>query len=163
MRRLALLTGIICLLAVPASSARAQRVTVQQPTFETFGVGTSVSVPDRGRASLGGVRRSAAARSSRGPIRAGTNIGLSNQATSTGVSVYVQDLAEMDQQVLAQAERSRAARNAATDSQAADRAYATLQSESRQRDQADRRSEAFRPHALAGTPVITDAAANADH
>ena len=63
-----------------ASSARAQAV--QLPTFNYFTVQTTVSVPDRGGAVLGGVNRASSGTTSRGfgPLRnraSGSSIGSS--------------------------------------------------------------------------------------
>jgi hypothetical protein len=129
MRRLLIVGGCACfLMAVRLPAAQAQNLTVQEPSLETFGVGTTVSVPDRGRISVAGSGRSAASRSSFGPLRSGTNTGLSNQASGLSVGVTVHDLAEMDRRILAGAERSRSTREKVELSASADRAYETLRS-----------------------------------
>jgi hypothetical protein len=121
-----------CLAQAPA--AFAQHITVQQPSLETFGVATTVSVPDRGRTSLGGVSRARASRSTYGfgPFR--TNMGLSSQTSGAGVGVRIHDLDEMDRQVLNAADRGRRTRNDFSMSPAAQRAYATLRERSTERD-----------------------------
>jgi hypothetical protein len=91
--------------------AYAQRAVVQEPSLESFGVGTTVSAPDRGRISLGGVGRSASSRSIYGPLRHGTSMGLSSQGTGLSVGVRVHDLAEMDRAALEAAGRARRARD----------------------------------------------------
>ncbi len=57
------LTGLA--FAVPCAEAQ-QRTTVQLPTFNRTTVGTTVSVPDRGTALLGGVNRAAEGSTTRG-------------------------------------------------------------------------------------------------
>ena len=138
MRRLALMiAGISAALLLRISAAQAQRLTVQEPVLETFGVGTTVSVPDRGRASLGGVRRSAASRSTFGPLRSGTNVGWSQQASGASVGVYIQDLEEMDRRILADADRARNPRVRGAVSAEADRAYESLRAGNSNRTLAD--------------------------
>jgi len=62
--RLALVWGwTSCALLLCASEALAQATTVQLPTFSFFSVATTVSVPDRGSALLGGVNRASEGRS----------------------------------------------------------------------------------------------------
>lgn len=134
---LSLVCTTVCLAS--ACSAFAQKITVQEPAFETFGVGTTVSAPDRGRVSLGGVSRGKISRSTYGfgPFRSGTNMGLSSQSTSLGVGVRIHDLAEMDRQALHAAETTRRARNDVSLSPAAERAYETLRAGSSERDLAN--------------------------
>jgi len=129
MHRLTFSLVCITVCLANAHSAIAQKITVQEPAFETFGVGTTVSAPDRGRVSLGGVSRGKMSRSTYGfgPLRSGTNMGLSSQSTSVGVGVRIHDLAEMDRQALHTAEATRRARSDVALSPAAERAYATLQ------------------------------------
>ena len=104
----------------------AQHAVIQEPSLESFGVGTTVSVPDRGRTSLGGVGRSAASRSMYGPVRHGTSMGLSTQGSGLAVGVRVHDLAEMDREALATADRARRTRDDFRLPASADYAYETL-------------------------------------
>jgi hypothetical protein len=91
--------------------AQAPRVqVVQQPVVRQFGIGSSVSVPDGGRAHLGGVSRAASGRNSYGPIRSGTNSGFEMSNASQSVSVSIIDLDTMDQELLESASRNAAAR-----------------------------------------------------
>jgi len=86
-----------------------QSVTVQLPTFQFFGVSTTVVVPDRGTASLGGGGSAAMSRAA-GPRLLPPNHALGRSATSAriDVSVYVHDLHAMDESLLQQAgDRSR--------------------------------------------------------
>jgi hypothetical protein len=128
MHRLTIMLACIVFCLAHARSTFAQRIAVQEPSLETFGVGTTVSAPDRGRVSLGGVSRGKASRSTYGfgPFRSRPNMGLSSQATSLGVGVQIHDLAEMDRQALQAAENSRRARDEVSLSPAAERAYETL-------------------------------------
>src|SRR5260221_14179162 len=87
--------------------AAAQQIGVQQPSVESFGVGTTVSAPDRGRTSLGGVGRSAASRAMYGPIRTGTSMGLSSQGSGMSIGAGIHDLAEMDRAALDAAGKAR--------------------------------------------------------
>ena len=94
---------------------------IQQPIVQQFGVQTSVIVPDRGFLFLGGVSRAAHSRYSPGnfgpgfsgpgflsPVGPcgcrGSSLGFEYQSTSLSVGVSILDLAEMDRQVLAEAD-----------------------------------------------------------
>lgn len=83
--------------------AASAQVTVQQPVVDRFSVGTTVSVPDRGRAYLGGVKSAGDSRAQYGfgPLR-GSNVGQFRSASSSSVSVYIHDFDEMDRQLLSQ-------------------------------------------------------------
>jgi hypothetical protein len=102
--------------ALMASSAFAQAV--QLPTFQFFSVQTTVSVPDRGGAYLGGVSRAASGRVSRGvPLlgkvpgvgRLGRNdaIGSVTATSGVGISATIIDHEELDKATLAEAARLR--------------------------------------------------------
>ena len=82
------------------AAVQAQQATVQQPVVSTNSVRTSVSVPDRGSALLGGVSSAQSARSNYGPLRSGTSTGLSRSASSMSTSVYIHDLRAMDEALL---------------------------------------------------------------
>jgi len=82
------------------AAVHAQQVAVQQPVVSTNSVRTTVSVPDRGSALLGGVGSAQSARSSYGPFRSGSSIGLSRSASSMSTSVYIHDLRAMDEALL---------------------------------------------------------------
>ncbi|MBI3862973.1 MAG: hypothetical protein HY290_13865 [Planctomycetia bacterium] len=128
MRRIAIFAVCISVILIRIPAAQAQKISVQQPSLETFGVATTVSVPDRGGLYVGGSGRAAAARSMYGPLRTGTNLGTSARAGGLAVSAYVHDLDESDRQILAAAGRTRTSRNESVLSPEAARAYATLQS-----------------------------------
>ena len=80
-------------------AALAQQV-IQQPVVGVTSVNTSVSVPDRGQAYLGGVSSAQSGRSQYGPLRSGTATGLSRESTSISTSVYIHDLQAMDEALL---------------------------------------------------------------
>jgi len=81
----------------------AQAVTVQQPVICSMGVNTTVSVPDRGSALLGGVNSAATGRTVNGPFPSGTASGREAQGSSMRASVYIHDLRAMDEALLASA------------------------------------------------------------
>lgn len=105
------------------TGAHAQRV--QLPRFDQFSARSSVRVPDRGAAHLGGVRRSF-----RGGARYGTpiagklpgvnrlfgnrSLSVSDSDIRASVHVTIIDHEALDQQVLAEAKRQRTGRSNAT-------------------------------------------------
>lgn len=102
------------LLAALLATTVARGQVLQLPTFHRFGVGTSVLVPDRGSAYLGGVGRATYAGSHYGVPAVSSLPSLArlfgNRSTASvhshsGASVHVTviDLAEMDRAVLARA------------------------------------------------------------
>jgi hypothetical protein len=94
------------MLAVAMPIASAQNVTVQQPVFRNFSVGTTVSVPDRGGAFIGGVKRAGSSRKSFGPFRSGSSFGMFRDYSALSTHVNIHDLGEMDRQILRQANRN---------------------------------------------------------
>jgi len=90
-----------------APLACAQQITLQQPVVEQFGVMTTVSVPDRGRASLGGIKRGASSRIRQGPLPWGTSTGWEYSGSDLSVSVWIHDFEELDRQALEWAEGRR--------------------------------------------------------
>jgi hypothetical protein len=105
-------TSIAFVAVFLSGSAHAQ--VIQLPTFRFFGLSTTVSVPDRGSAYLGGVSRSAMSRSERGlPIlsrvpvagRAFGNRAIAGRTDLSGASVsaYIHDFEAMDEELLGQA------------------------------------------------------------
>lgn len=93
-----LIAAIVVLSHIAA--VQAQQVSVQQPVVSTNSAGTTVSVPDRGSALLGGVSSSQSARSMYGPLRSESSFGLSRSASSMSTSVYIHDLRAMDEALL---------------------------------------------------------------
>ena len=119
--RRALLSVAVLLLG--AGSARAQ--IVQLPTFEMFSLSTTVSVPDRGSAYLGGVNRASSGSTRHGLPGGGRlfgNRGIGSSRGSSGVHVRatIIDHQELDRAVLAQAaaRRNRADRVSRVDRRA---------------------------------------------
>jgi hypothetical protein len=88
----------------PQPSPPLPATTVQLPTFSYFTVNTTVSVPDRGGAYLGGVNRARDGSWSRGfgPL---ANRSLGGDRMASGVSVHatIIDHEELDRAVLAEA------------------------------------------------------------
>ena len=84
-----------------ASAIQCQAQVVQLPAVGTFSVSTTVSVPDQGTASLGGVGRSSYGTTSRGagPLASRASGGQSS-ASSVSVSATIIDLAAMDEAIL---------------------------------------------------------------
>ena len=82
--------------------------TVQLPTFSSFSVGTTVSVPDRGSVTMGGVNRSAIGRSEFGvpllPFRPFKNTAIGKDVSASGmrVSATIHDFEAMDEYLLNQ-------------------------------------------------------------
>ena len=100
-----------CALLLCASEAMAQATTVQLPTFSFFSVATTVSVPDRGSALLGGVNRASEGRSDLGvPCLSGlpflgrgfhsAGIGRQVGAGAMRLSVQVHDFEGMERSLL---------------------------------------------------------------
>jgi hypothetical protein len=91
--------------ALPKGKLNAQ--TLQLPTFNSFSVETSVLVPDRGSATMGGVRRSSSAGSQFGPLRGTRATGRQAGAGGVDVAAHVHDFEALDKSVLAEAARRR--------------------------------------------------------
>lgn len=94
--RLAYIVTLI-LLAAPAYS---QSLAVQQPVVGATSVSTAVTVPNGGRALLGGVSSAQSGRSRFGFGQPGSSLGLSRSSSSISVGVTVIDLREMDEAIL---------------------------------------------------------------
>lgn len=81
---------------------------VQLPQFNFFTISTSVMVPDRGSAVLGGVGRASSASGQSGlPLLPQRAIGGTHTAGGISVSVQVHDLKAMDRELLADAAAAR--------------------------------------------------------
>jgi hypothetical protein len=105
----ALTTVALCL---ATSSVFAQApTTVQLPTFRFFTVQTTVSVPDRGSASLGGISRASSLSTWRGAPGLPASRGMAIGRDAGGVSVHatIIDHAAIDRAVLTEAARRRTA------------------------------------------------------
>ncbi len=104
---------LLCLLAVwwtGAGRALAQQgaTTVQLPTFSNFSIGTTVTVPDRGMAYLGGINRAASGRNEFGvpllPFRPFRNSAIGREASASNmwVTATIHDFQAMDRYLLSQ-------------------------------------------------------------
>ncbi len=87
-------------LAMPSPAmAQQDMVTVQLPTFSMFTVSTTVLVPDRGGAYLGGVGRASAGSNQFGPAPAPAAMGaggIERQAAGVQVSVWIHDFRALE-------------------------------------------------------------------
>ena len=92
-----------------ASAALGHAQTVQLPSFSSFGVDTTVVVPDRGAASLGGNSRVATGGTDVNGIPRQRAIGLSRQTGGQQVMAQIHDPREADAALLNQAAGARAA------------------------------------------------------
>jgi hypothetical protein len=126
MRRKSALITIGLALMLSAGTASAQNLTVQQPVFSNFSVSTTVSVPDRGGAYLGGVSRAGSSRRSFGPLRSGSSFGLFREHSSASAHVTIHDMRAMDEFLLGQAERGSVDRNRTALGGSAGNAYSSL-------------------------------------
>ncbi len=95
--RLMIPAGVVLIHAV---TLNAQQATVQQPATGINSVRTSISVPDRGTVSLGGVGSAQSFRQSHGPMPGRSTFGMSRSANSLSTSVYIHDLRAMDEALL---------------------------------------------------------------
>jgi hypothetical protein len=89
-----IVTGLLC--GAPASAQ--QGVTLQLPTFSFFSVATTVVVPDRGGAYLGGVGRASSGRSRFGVGQSA--FGFERHAAGLHATAHLHDLQGMDEALL---------------------------------------------------------------
>lgn len=137
----------LCLLAVlAAASEAAAQIAVQLPTYSSFSVNTTVSVPDRGGMWLGGGGQSAF-----GGLRSappGQMLRTVRQgAAGVGVSAWVHDHAALDQASLRQAKQPAAgfaSRGTKTSAPALPAAGAESIAELRRQREAEKREMAAR-------------------
>ena len=89
--------------------------TVQLPSFSYFTVDTTVSVPDRGTASLGGVGRARTGSTAFGPALGSPNRAIGRSLSSSGISVRasVHDFEALDRATLQRAGTRRSPQRAA--------------------------------------------------
>ncbi|WP_310821123.1 hypothetical protein [Stratiformator vulcanicus] len=80
--------------------ASAQAISVQQPTFGIASVNTTVSVPDRGEAYLGGLKSARDSTGSSLPNGFGSRISRTRSSTAITVRPFIHDLHEMDRMIL---------------------------------------------------------------
>lgn len=101
---------------------------VQLPTFRSFGMSTSVVVPDRGAVYMGGNGRAATGWNEFGsPLGPFNNrgLGMLHSAGAVSVSAYVHDFAAMDAYLLSQASGNRTAESPPASTSALQRASAS--------------------------------------
>ena len=95
-------------MAIHGAVAQQPGTTVQLPTFSFFSVGTTVSVPDRGSVTMGGVNRASSGRNEFGtpllPFRPfkNTAIGTERSASSVRATAYIHDFDAMEEALLGQ-------------------------------------------------------------
>jgi hypothetical protein len=107
-RKVAFLLLLIMLVCTTRASAQHHAdhpgTTVQLPTFSFFTVSTTVSVPDQGSTSLGGVNSVSNGSTAYGPSFPGNRAsGASSSAGGMSVHVTIHDFESMDAETLRQA------------------------------------------------------------
>jgi len=129
MRIVAIVCGVVAIVGAQCSAAGAQqKLTIQEPSIEQFGVGTTVSAPDSGRGLAGSVRRRGTAKSRFGRLPAGSNMNFAGEGGLFGAEVRVHDAEEKDLEARDLAEKARKERDRSSLSPDAARAYQTLKS-----------------------------------
>ena len=109
--RTSLTTLLAAALLVALSSGTARAQIIQLPTFHQFSVGTTVVVPDRGSAYLGGVKRSRSSAVSAGipgvshlpglgRLTRSRGIGRESSASHAVATVRIHDFEAMDRELL---------------------------------------------------------------
>lgn len=95
-------SGLVFAVVAGASvcPCEAQQVVIQQPAFQQFAAPTTVLVPDRGEAFLGGTRGGFRGRDVQGPIPLGSARAGGAGAASVSTRVYVHDFRAMDEAIL---------------------------------------------------------------
>ena len=91
---------LLLVIGLPAASALAQSQSVQLPSVSNFSAGTTISVPDRGGALIGGVSRSARGTKSYGWGPVGSSSGYDISRSSVSSHVWIHDLRAMDEAIL---------------------------------------------------------------
>ncbi|QDV51593.1 hypothetical protein Enr17x_36490 [Gimesia fumaroli] len=86
--------------AAQCQQAQAQVLRIQQPIVQQFSADTTLSVPDRGSALIGGFSSGAIRSRQTGPFRRGSNYGHAFQSSTSSVSVYIHDFEAMDRMLL---------------------------------------------------------------
>ena len=113
-----ILSSVAFLSIFVANTRTAPAQVIQIPTYRTFGVGTTVWVPDRGVVELGRVSRGVVGSTSRGvpglsrlpgvgPLFSSRGVGGSLGTSSVTATATILDLQAMDEQVLLEAARIR--------------------------------------------------------
>ncbi|WP_166826412.1 hypothetical protein [Thalassoroseus pseudoceratinae] len=98
--------ALVWLFCCPGLSRQAIAQTIQQPIVRDFGAATTLSVPDRGTAFIGGVGQSAIGRRQAGfgPWRGSSGIGRATSGGSISATVTIHDCAAMDAYLLQSAD-----------------------------------------------------------
>ena len=135
----------------------AQRAIIQQPVVGRFAVGTTVSVPDRGRALLGRVSWAGESRARFGSFPQGSSIGQFHQNSAADVGVTIHDFQAMDELLL---NRNRPLPSGPRLNRLAEDAYQSLLSQSAENltkfDSRRRQSAGFHSVRRKGATRITD-------
>jgi type II secretory pathway component GspD/PulD (secretin) len=116
--QLGLLSILTFFLSFAANNRAASAQVIQIPTYRTFGIGTSVWVPDRGVVELGRVNRGRMGFTSRGvpglsqlpgvgPLFTARGVGSSLSTSKASVRASILDLQARDEEVLLEAARIR--------------------------------------------------------
>ncbi|HQU42935.1 MAG: hypothetical protein B7Z73_02670 [Planctomycetia bacterium 21-64-5] len=105
---------------------------VQLPSISTFGVNTSVSAPDRGSVSLGGVGRSSMGSTAYGSglFPGNRSFGRNLSSSRTSVRATVQDLDALDRATLERASAGRESQRSAAEAYLAKRRLAIVRQSS---------------------------------
>jgi hypothetical protein len=106
--------------------ANAQQIVVQQPQRQVLEVGTVVSVPDRGSASLRGVRSASSGRNSAFGVPGNVGVGGSTSGASSSVHVTIHDFEAMDAALLHEAQKKQARAAATNPTGSAESVFARL-------------------------------------
>ncbi len=106
MKSMHILTAAVVFFSVCAGTVWSQAV--QLPTYRYFSVGTTVLVPDRGSAYMGGVNSSRSGSTTRGlpglgPLTRNRSMGSSTGGSSMTVHATIHDFEEMDRMILERA------------------------------------------------------------
>ena len=139
--------AMAALLLVTCLTHQAAAQVIQLPTYRTFGIGTTVLVPDRGTVQLGRVTRGQIGSISRGvpvlgripglgPVFSQRSMGSSFGTSSASVTARIIDLEAMDRAVLQEAAALRENRRRVEQE-------ATIRQGRRPLSQSDRKKAAF--------------------
>lgn len=98
--RRACISMLFIAVSVQNQHVHAQAIRLQQPIVQQFSAGTTVSVPDRGSVTLGGLHSGATRSKQVGPFRRGSSYGQAFQSSTSSVGVYIHDFEAMDRMLL---------------------------------------------------------------
>lgn len=162
--RCCLLALVIGVLFAARASAQPPSV-VQLPSFSFFTVDTTVSVPDRGSASLGGIGRSSSGSTAFGPGLGPANRGFGRSLSSTNVTMRatIHDFDALDRATLARASRRAGSRPARNGWDERNPRPASAQASSRERVPTGSVADARRRHAAESAAQEAEVQANVEH